>query len=150
MWSSGSRNVGGPLQRNQGTPLPPQASQQDDIFSAVSRMPSSAQGSFRFGGQGGPSQVSQSQANPADEFPPLSRNTNGDIGQERGVNMMSTLAFGAQGARSASAMQTNRVGNGLLNALSANSRAPEVRSPTTGSHITSSLALNGWLTLCRP
>ncbi|KAH8879694.1 hypothetical protein GQ53DRAFT_833953 [Thozetella sp. PMI_491] len=117
MWSSSSsRNLGGSLQRTQNNPHQGQA---DDIFSTAPRL-SSAQGSFRFGNQ--PAAVPSSQAQPADEFPPLNRNANGEIGQERGSNLMSALGFGSQTSASASTMQ-GRSGNGLLNALSANSRA---------------------------
>jgi CCR4-NOT transcription complex subunit 2 len=134
MWSSSSRNVGGPVQRNQGTPLPSQGSQQDDLFSPSSRL-SSAQGSFRFGNQGNAAgQASQNQSAVTDEFPPLSRNANGDIGQERNSGLMSSLGFGSQPAGAASTMQATRAGNGLLNALSANARAADTRSPTTGSY----------------
>ena len=44
--------------------------------------------------------------------------------------MLSSLGFGAQGTSSGSAMPVNRVGNGLLNALSATSRSTDARSPT--------------------
>lgn len=43
---------------------------------------------------------------------------------------MSSLGFGGQGAASGSGMQVNRVGNGLLNALSATSRTTDTHSPT--------------------
>ncbi|KAK5998513.1 Zinc-regulated GTPase metalloprotein activator 1 [Cladobotryum mycophilum] len=120
MWSSaGSRNLSGPIQRNQPTPVSSQQGGQDDLFSPSSRMPS-AQGAFRFGNQ--PSQV---QPNSVDDFPPLNRTANGEIGSDRGASLMSSLGFGPQpGASSV----PNR-GNGLLNALSANNRASEVRSP---------------------
>lgn len=129
MWSgSGARNVGGPpVQRNQTTPLSAQQSQHDDMFSSNSRL-SSAQGSFRFGNQNSAARSSQPQQSAADEFPPLNRNVNGDIGQERGSNLMSGLGFGSQAASSAVASQSSG-GNGLLNALSANARASEARSP---------------------
>ena len=128
MWSSSNaRNLGGPLQRNQSTP---QQNQPDDIFSTAPRL-SSAQGSFRFGNQPSPAPTSQ-QAQPAEEFPPLNRNSNGDIGQERGANLMSALGFGSQSSASTPTIQ-GRSGNGLLNALSANSRAAaESRSPPGG------------------
>ncbi|KAK3323438.1 hypothetical protein B0T19DRAFT_425982 [Cercophora scortea] len=128
MWSSsGSRNLSGAVQRG-GTPLSSQQTQQDDLFS-TSRLPS-AQGAFRFGNQGNSTQPQpqppQTQANPADDFPPLNRNPNGEIGgQERGAGLIGGLGFG-----SGSAMNPSRAGNGLLNALSANSRATEARSPT--------------------
>lgn len=122
-----------PIQRNQGTPLSQQG--QEDIFSS-SRLGSN-QGSFRFGGsQGSVGQPSQQpQPSSIDDFPPLNnnnnsgfRNGNGDIGQERGSNLMSTLGFGAT-TSPAPGMQGSRAGNGLLNALSENSRSGQVRSP---------------------
>jgi CCR4-NOT transcription complex subunit 2 len=124
MWSmAGSRNTGVPVQRNQGTPqATAQQNDQNDFFSASSRIASN-QGSFRFGSQASANQSSQVQAGAPDDFPPLNRNGNGDIGQDRGASLMSTIGFGAQGSRA---------GNGLLNALSANSRSSEVRSPTSG------------------
>lgn len=42
---------------------------------------------------------------------------------------MSTLGFGAQGNTGGGSLQGIRAGNGLLNALSANSRTTDVRSP---------------------
>lgn len=139
LWTTGGRNIGVPIPRNQATPIssqPPQ--QQDDLFSASSRL-SSAQGSFRFGNPPSATPGSQSQGTSVDEFPPLNRNANGDIGQERGANLMSSFGFGATGGASAPTAQPNRAGNGLLNALSANSRAPEALSPTTGESSTTCL-----------
>ncbi|KAK9422718.1 putative CobW-domain-containing protein [Seiridium unicorne] len=136
LWSTtGSRNVG-PIQRNQPTPLSSQQGQQDDMFSPSSRLASS-QGSFRFGGQGSVGQSSQPQPGSIDDFPPLNnnngfRNSNGDIGQERGSNLMSQLGFGAQPSPAPS-LSGSRAGNGLLNALSANTRANETRSPDAGA-----------------
>lgn len=129
MWSAqGPRNLGGGVHRGGGTPISSQQNQQDDHF--ASRL-SSAQGSFRFGNQGGASQASQGQAGVAEEFPPLNRSGNGEIGgQERGANLMSSLGFGAQGSSSGPAANASRAGNGLLSALSATSRATDVRSPT--------------------
>lgn len=129
MWSaSGARNVGGPpVQRNQPTPLSAQQSQHEDMFSSNPRL-SSAQGSFRFGNQASAARSSQTPQSAADDFPPLNRNVNGDIGQERGANLMSSLGFGSQAAASAGGSQSSG-GNGLLNALSANARASEARSP---------------------
>lgn len=129
MWSAqGPRNLGGAVHRGTGTPLSVQ-NQQDDLF--ASRL-SSAQGSFRFGNQGTVVQASQGQSGIADEFPPLNRVANGDIGgQERGGNLMSSLGFGVQGAGAGSAMHgANRAGNGLLNALSATSRAADGERPS--------------------
>ncbi|KAI1115371.1 hypothetical protein F5Y14DRAFT_411064 [Nemania sp. NC0429] len=131
LWAGGSRPMGGTIQRNQSTPHS-QQSQQDDFFSSSSRM-STNQGAFRFGNQTAISQSSQPQPNSIDEFPPLNnsnlRNVDGEIGQERGSTLMSTLGFGSQGNTAGSSLQGTRAGNGLLNALSANSRTSEVRSP---------------------
>lgn len=132
MWANqGSRNMGGPgpVQRNQGTPIPSQQNQPDDMFSIPSRLNSTSQGSFRFGAQGNVGQSSQPQPGSVDEFPPLGRNANGEIGGERGSSLMSSLGFGSQGTAGASPSQGNRAGNGLLNALSANTRTAESRSP---------------------
>ncbi|CAM1511446.1 Fc.00g089590.m01.CDS01 [Cosmosporella sp. VM-42] len=139
MWSTaGSRNLGGPIQRNQPTPLSSQQGGQEDLFTPTSSRLPSAQGSFRFGNQGSISQGSigqssigqSSQVTPSsiDDFPPLNRTGNGEIGSERGANLMSSLGFGSQPGASTGPLQNNR-GNGLLNALSATSRAGEVRSP---------------------
>ncbi|KAI1243996.1 hypothetical protein MGN70_013864 [Eutypa lata] len=149
LWSTagaGSRNMGGAIQRNQPTPHSQQG--HDDLFSSASRM-STNQGSFRFGNQ--TAQSSQPPPSSIDDFPPLNisnfRNGNGEIGQERGMSLMSTLGFGAQGGGAAAAagatavgasagtssLQGTRVGNGLLNALSANTRSSEVRSPDTSA-----------------
>ena len=102
-----------------------QAQQQhDDLFSSSSQLPSS-QGGFRFGTQNAVGQSSQ--PNPADEFPPLNRNANGEIGQDRGSNLIPNVGFGAQsnglGFGSANPPQLPR-NNGLLNALSGSSRVP--------------------------
>jgi len=147
LWATGARNIAAPIPRNQGTPLGSQPAQQqqqqqqqqDDIFSTSSRL-SSAQGSFRFGNPSSSAQGSQSQSTSVEEFPPLARNANGDIGQERGSSMMNNFAFGANSVASAQTAP-NRTGNGLLNALSANSRAAEAISPTTGTLPTVSLML---------
>ncbi|KAI1386345.1 uncharacterized protein F4822DRAFT_409708 [Hypoxylon trugodes] len=140
LWSTaGSRGMGGTIQRNQQpTPLS-QHTQQDDFF-APSRM-NSGQGQYRFGSQSNVTQSSQPQPNSIDDFPPLNnnnlRNGNGEIGQERSSNLMSTLGFSTQGGAAPGSMQGPRSGNGLLNALSANTRTSDVRSPegstTTGA-----------------
>jgi len=121
--------MGGPIQRSQPTPHA-QQSQQEDFFSS-SRM-SSNQGTFRFGNQSNISQSSQPQPSSIDDFPPLNnslRNGDGEAVQERGSTLMSTLGFGAQGNATGGPLQGTRAGNGLLNALSANSRTSDVRSP---------------------
>ncbi|KAI1850083.1 hypothetical protein JX266_004462 [Neoarthrinium moseri] len=137
LWSSaGSRNMA-PIQRNQPTPLSSQQGQQDDLFSS-SRL-ASQQGSFRFGSQSSTGQSSQPQPGSIDDFPPLNnsnggfRNGNGDIGQERGSSLMSTLGFGAQPspAPSLSGNRAGNPGNGLLNAL--NNHAADARSPDAGA-----------------
>lgn len=91
------------------------------------------QGAFRFGNQASIPQSSQPQPNSVDEFPPLNNNSlrssEGEIGQERGSTLMSTLGFGAQGNSTGVTVQGTRAGNGLLNALSANSRTTDVHSP---------------------
>ncbi|KAL3594227.1 transcriptional regulator [Fusarium poae] len=119
MWSTaGSRNLGGPIQRNQATP---QQGGQDDMFSPTSsRVP----GGFRFGNQGNIGQ--QPQPSSVDDFPPLNQTSNGELGSDRTASLMSSLGFGSQAGPGPS---TSNRGNGLLNALSANSRANEVRSP---------------------
>ncbi|KAH7248751.1 uncharacterized protein BKA55DRAFT_594634 [Fusarium redolens] len=119
MWSTaGSRNLGGPSQRNQATP---QQGGQDDMFSPTS---SRGQGGFRFGNQGNIGQ--QTQSSSVDDFPPLNQTSNGEMGSDRTASLMSSLGFGSQAGAGPTA--SNR-GNGLLNALSANSRTNEARSP---------------------
>jgi CCR4-NOT transcription complex subunit 2 len=131
MWlTAGSRTLGGPGQRNQPTPGNAQQGAQDEIFGAGSSRLPSGQGSFRFGNQGNmpPPPPSQAQPTSIDDFPPLNRTANGEIGSERGgASLMSSLGFGGQSG-AAGPMQANR-GNGLLNALSATSRTSEGRPP---------------------
>ena len=107
--------------------------QQDDLFNSSSQLPSS-QGGFRFGNQNAVGQSSQS--NNVDEFPPL-RNANGEIGSDRSSSLVQNVGFGAQsngiGFGSTNHTPQNR-NNGLLNALSGNSRIPSnnsVASPTS-------------------
>ncbi|KAK4176700.1 putative general negative regulator of transcription subunit [Triangularia setosa] len=128
MWAQQpSRNIGGGAHRGPQTPLSAHPGQQDDLFTS-SRLASTAQSSFRFGNQGAGNQVPQ--GGQVDEFPPLNRPTNGEVGgQERGL--MSNIGFGQGGAPSGGTLHTNRAGNGLLNALSATSRTGEVISPTS-------------------
>jgi hypothetical protein len=124
MWSTaGSRNIGGPIQRSQPTQGSSQQGGQDDLFGPPSSRMQPNQGPFRFGAQ--PSQV---QPNSVDDFPPLNRTSNGEIGSERGGNVMSSIGFGPQNPVSSGLMQSGG-GNGLLNALTATSRASDVRSP---------------------
>ena len=124
MWSSGPRNAGGLPPRNQN---PTQQGQGDDIFSGGSRLPS-AQGSFRFSSQA-TAGATPSQTQSGEDFPPLNRNANGDIGQERGTNLISGLGYGSQASGGSSPLPT-RSGNGLLNALSANSRTTTEARPS--------------------
>jgi hypothetical protein len=124
MWSTaGSRNISGPIQRNQPTQGSSQQGGQDDLFGPPSSRMQPNQGPFRFGAQ--PSQV---QPNSVDDFPPLNRTSNGEIGSERGGNVMSSIGFGPQNPGSSGPLQSGG-GNGLLNALTATSRASDVRSP---------------------
>jgi CCR4-NOT transcription complex subunit 2 len=138
--ASGARGMGqtGNL-RQQQQPPGPASQQQDDLFGSSSQLLN--QGSFRFGGQA----VGQSsQATSVDEVPPLNRNTNGDIGQDRATSMMHNAGYAAQsnglgfGAGNASQPQTNR-SNGLLNALSGSNRA------TTGNRVSSPGSISGGL-----
>ena len=104
------------------------------MFSTVGRLPPSAQPSFRFGSQSTIGQPAPpSQPGTIDDFPPLNRSgaNSSDLGQDRGAaNLMSSIGYGSQLSASSPAPQGGRVGNGLLNALSANTRAgSEVRSP---------------------
>ncbi|KAK0643612.1 hypothetical protein B0T16DRAFT_416277 [Cercophora newfieldiana] len=128
MWSaSGSRSLASSSRGGAGLSLSSQQNQQDDFFSS-GRLPS-GQGSFRFGSQAGVTPSSQTQPSGSDEFPPLNRNVNGEIGGQRDAALLSNLSFGSQAA--ASTIHGARAGNGLLNALSQNSRASEVRPPST-------------------
>lgn len=129
MWSgtsnTGSRNITAPVQRNQGTPLSSQVGQ-DDMFSPPSSRVASTQGGFRFGGHGSAQAASQQgQSGGPDEFPPLNRGENGELGSDR----LSAMGFGSHdGPPSGTAGPSSR-GNGLLNALSATNPTSEVRSP---------------------
>lgn len=111
--------------------------QQEDLFSSSSQLPSS-QGGFRFGSQNAVGQSSQS--NPVDDFPPLNRNANGEIGQDRSSNVIPNVGFGAQsnglGFGSANPPQPSR-NNGLLNALSGSNRV------TTGNRVASPGSISG-------
>ncbi len=111
--------------------------QQDDLFSSSSQLPSS-QGGFRFGSQNAVGQSSQPTA--VDDFPPLNRGNNGDIGPDRGSNMIPNLGFGAPsngiGFGSANPSQTSR-NNGLLNALSGSNRV------ISGNRVASPASISG-------
>ncbi|TDZ61054.1 General negative regulator of transcription subunit 2 [Colletotrichum trifolii] len=125
MWSStASRNIASAVPRNQPTP-----SAQDELFNPAS----ARQGGFRFGNQNSVASASQQPPQPVDDFPPLNRNANGEIGGERGVNMMPSMGFGSQAGGSGAIAPGRGAGNGLLNALSANNRPSDGRSPSMAS-----------------
>lgn len=130
MWSStGSRNMSGPIPRNQSTPMSAQQHGQEDAFGQNATQLQARQSAFRYGSQATAAAAPQGQSTGNDDaFPPLNRNGGGEIGSERGQSLMSSLGFGGQNGTQAAAAPPNR-GNGLLNALSANSRANEGRSP---------------------
>ncbi|UNI21710.1 hypothetical protein JDV02_007677 [Purpureocillium takamizusanense] len=126
-WSNaGSRNPSGPGQRNQSTPISSQQGQ-DDIFTppSTSRLQSS-QGSLY------PSGVWAKSAIPWRYFPSnvglrlLRRAVDRENGRSDSADLPS-VGFGPQAPGSGQS-QAHR-GNGLLNALSANSRASEARTP---------------------
>jgi CCR4-NOT transcription complex subunit 2 len=104
-----------------------QIQQQEDLFSTSSQL-SSVQAGFRFGGQSAVGQTSQPQVNPADDFPPLNRNINGDIGQDRTLGLGPNVGFGTQSSGSAfgnaPGVSQGLRNNGLLNALSSSIRTP--------------------------
>jgi hypothetical protein len=102
--------------------------QQDEMFSPPSRLQPS-QNSFRFSSQASIGQGQQSQTSGGDEFPPLNRNGNGEISQDRVASLMSSVNLGSQGPVASSSTQARGSGNGLLNAVTANTRAAEARSP---------------------
>ncbi|TAQ84081.1 hypothetical protein B7494_g7591 [Chlorociboria aeruginascens] len=141
--TSGSRNVGPANVRLQQSSLSTQQQtqqqQQDELFNSSSQLPSN-QASFRFGNLS-----AVGQTNNVDEFPPLNRNANGEIGQDRGSGLMQNIGFSAQpnglSFGSANPPQPNR-SNGLLNALSSsNSRltsSNRVASPTSLSGVSAS------------
>lgn len=114
MWSTGARNLGA-VHRGPSTPLSQQG-QQDDFFSSRQQ---SAQGAFRFGNQGNSGQTSQTPSSVTDDFPPLNRNANGEIGGMPGLGFGSTPSI-----------HPNRTNNSLLNALTGNTRSTDGRSPT--------------------
>ncbi|OBT54492.1 hypothetical protein VE04_04180, partial [Pseudogymnoascus sp. 24MN13] len=100
--------------------------QQDDLFSSSSQLPSSQSG-FRFGGQNAVGQSSQPQESAAEEFPPLNRNANGEIGQDRNLGSLQSPGFGAPSSTlgfpaGGSGAQASR-SNGLLNAVNTGNRA---------------------------
>ncbi|CAK7199982.1 transcriptional regulator [Sporothrix eucalyptigena] len=144
LWSTaGTRNIAGQtVQRGSNTPLSSQQGQQEDMFGSTARLQQSNQSSFRFGSQAniGQSSIGQparsTQPGAIDDFPPLNRTANaGEIGQDRTANLMSSLAYGAQGSATSPTPQASHNSvSGLINELTANAgqRAAsggEVRSP---------------------
>ncbi|KAI9821223.1 MAG: hypothetical protein M1827_003957 [Pycnora praestabilis] len=88
-----------PLQQQQQPPQPQSQPQQqhDDLFPTSSQFTNGLD-DYRFGGQGGVGQLSgssQPQTGNIDEFPPLGRNGNGEIGQDRRGGLMQNAAFGS-------------------------------------------------------
>ena len=82
-----------PPQQQQHFQQPPQ---QDEPFPSVSQF-ASALDDYRSGGQSGVGQLSgsgQPQTGSIDEFPPLGRNGNGEIGQDRRGGLMQNAGFG--------------------------------------------------------
>lgn len=129
MWSAaGSRNPNGPVQRNQSTPASNQPTAPDDLFNPI---PSSRvqpnQGLSPFSTRMRASATSQAQMSGMDHLAASSRAAKSKPGAERVANKSHQLGFGPQNT-GPTHVQAYR-GNGLLNALSANSRANEARSP---------------------
>jgi CCR4-NOT transcription complex subunit 2 len=120
-----------------------QQQQQDDLFSSSSQLPNSQTG-FRFGSQSAVGQISQSQSSGPDDFPPLNRNVNGEIGQDRAPGLLQNVGFGhLAGSPSfggGGALQSTR-SNGLLNAVASNARPPASNtqgpspSPSLGGNV---------------
>lgn len=95
---------------------PPQQQQEhaqqnaEDIFSSGSQF-SNGLDHYRHGGQGGVGRLSgssQPQTGSIDEFPPLGRNENGDVGQDRRGSLMQSAAFGSYTNGHAFAPQSNQ------------------------------------------
>ena len=107
--------------------------QQEDLFASSSQLPSS-RSVFRFNQNavGSPTHPQSS-----DDFPPLSRNTNGDIGQARGPDFVPGSAFGAQGNGmgfgSVNPPPTQNRNNGLLDVLSGNRIGPSNRATSSST-----------------
>lgn len=100
------------------------ASQQasDDLFSAASRFVGGID-DYRLGGQGGVGQMSganQPQTGNIEEFPPLGRNGNDDIGLDQRGGLMQNAAFGGFSNANTFTLNPNPVQNrqGLPNASS--------------------------------
>lgn len=98
MWSTpGNRNISGPVQRNQSTPLSSQQSGHDDLYNSSSRM-----ASYRYGNQGNMPASLQGQSSTGDDFPPLNRGGNGLLSAltsgPRGSEVRSPPGIGAPGS----------------------------------------------------
>jgi CCR4-NOT transcription complex subunit 2 len=138
-WAAQSARNAGPsssLRTQASVPLSAQQQaqqqQQDDLFSSSSQLPST-QGGFRFGNQSAVGQ-SASHIQGVDEFPPLSRNANGDIGQDRGSSIVHNVGFGAPSNGMGFGAANPPQSNGLLNAINGNRAGASNRgpSPATG------------------
>ncbi|EQL03429.1 NOT2/NOT3/NOT5 family protein [Ophiocordyceps sinensis CO18] len=124
MWSaSGPRNPNGPVQRNQSTPVSSQPTGHDDLFNPApsSRMPLN-QGLSPFGTHMHATSHAQMSGIATPRKAAIS-----EMGPYTVANKSSSTGFGSQNT-GPTHVQAHR-GNGLLNALSANSRANEARSP---------------------
>lgn len=124
MWSaSGPRNPNGPVQRNQSTPVSSQPTGHDDLFNPApsSRMPLN-QGLSPFGTHMHATSHAQMSGIATPRKAAIS-----EMGPYTVANKSSSTGFGSQ-STGPTHVQAHR-GNGLLNALSANSRANEARSP---------------------
>lgn len=135
--AAGARNVGptANIRLQQSAGLSAQHAvqqQQDELFNSSAQL-SNNSGGFRFGAQNVVGQSSQPST--ADDFPPL-RNSNGEIGQDRGSGLLQIVGFGAGGGigfGSSNPPQQAR-SNGLLNALTSGDRAaPGNRVASPGS-----------------
>lgn len=145
LWaSSGARSIAQPAsQRPQQPGIMPTTQQtqaqqqtqqqQDDLFSSSSQLPN-PQAGFRFGSQ---TAVGQTQQTAADDFPPLSGNINGDIGQGRTPGLLQGFGSvsGSNGFSGGIGSNSSAQSNGLLNALSSSNRVPpqaaQMSSPTS-------------------
>lgn len=82
------------------------------------------QGSFRYGSQNAVGQSTQ--GNTSDEFPPLNRNGNGDLGGDRPASLVQSVGFQAtangMSFGSTNPSQPSRAANGLLSAVSGSGR----------------------------
>ncbi|RDW79723.1 hypothetical protein BP6252_04361 [Coleophoma cylindrospora] len=102
--------------------------QQDDLFRSSSQVPGNQSG-FRFGNQNAIGQSSQTQPTTTEEFPPLGRNGAVELQNAGFGGQGNSLAFG-----STNMAQSNR-SNGLLDALSGNSRLAPVNRVTSPASI---------------